>query len=41
MYTRSVLTLIILRDIYTKSVYFVLAYIQDVAKSELYMEITI
>ena len=41
MSIRSMITLIFLIDIHTKSVYFVLAYTQADVKSEIFMEIPI
>ena len=38
---RSILTLIIIREIHTKSVDFVLSYTQDTVKSEIFMELPI
>ena len=38
---RSMLTLIIIRDLLTKSVYFVLAYTQADIKTEIFMELPI
>ena len=41
MHVRAMLTLIILRELQTKSVDLVLAYTQDDAKTDIFMELTI
>ena len=41
MSIRDMLTLIIIRELHIKSVYFVLAYTQDVVKIEIFMELLI